>query len=40
MVLKEATVYTFCNNFTNNGSTGLTFWNNVYAYKGHLWCEF
>ena len=33
MVLKEAIVYTFCNNFANNRSTGLKFWHNVGTYK-------
>ena len=40
MVLKGVTRYTFCNNFTNNRSTGLKFWHNVGAYFGPLWCEF
>ena len=40
MVLKEATMYTLLNNSTNNRNTGLIFWHNVGAYKGHLWCEF
>ena len=40
MVLKEVTVYFFCNNFANNRSTVLKFWHIMGTYGGHLWCEF
>ena len=39
MVLKEVAVYKIVDNFDNNGWIWLKFWNNVDAYKGHLWYE-
>ena len=39
MVLKEVAVYKIVNNFGNNGWIWLKFWNNMGAYKGHLWDE-
>ena len=39
MVLKEVAMYKIVDNFGNNGWIWLKFWNNMDAYKGHLWCE-
>ena len=40
MVLKEVTVASFYDNFTNIRNTGLKFWHNMGTYSGHLWSDF